>query len=246
MVKLDDFVDFYKRVRTELFGSTEERTYRVFEKLGLLKKDSSYFINNASCIVELIRKESWENFLLTEKNFISNVFKYLIEGDDKFKSLDGEDAALYFVETYPRHIYELSLSNTQSRRSCSGSEFEAIVSLIMYGAEIPFDAQSKIGSGAFKNAGKKVDFISPGIVEFGINKNNTFLISSKTTLRERWEQVNSEKQRTGAARAYLTTLDNTLSDSSLKTIYESNIIIVTTKEIKEDFYAKYQYVITFA
>lgn len=44
---------------------------------------------------------------------------------------------------------------------------------------------------------------------------------------------------------YLATLDETISDESLRIMYEANIIIVTTKMNKEDNYPENNRVITF-
>ena len=59
------------------------------------------------------------------------------------------------------------------------------------------------------------------------------MISAKTTLRERWQEVPEEMGRTGAREMFLATLDTTISSDVLNTLYEANIQVTTTKKIKE-------------
>ncbi|MDC4182994.1 type II restriction endonuclease [Mycoplasma bradburyae] len=111
---------------------------------------------------------------------------------------DVNKCDISFYSWITEHIYILTLSNTQSRRSRAGNEFEAIIELIFMGPEIPMDSQRNIGKNIFieKELGKLVDIVSPGVIEYMINKRNTILISAKTTLRERWQEVPEEMMRT--------------------------------------------------
>ena len=83
----------------------------------------------------------------------------------------------------------------------------------MIGAGIPLDSQGNIGKQEFvnKGLGKLVDLVSPGVLEYIVNKRNTVLISAKTTLRERWQEVPEEMGRTGAREMFLATLDTSIS-----------------------------------
>ena len=84
-------------------------------------------------------------------------------------------------EKFPEHIYALTLSNTRSRRSREGKEFESIIELILIGAGIPLDTQGNIGKQEFVNKSlrKLVDLVSPGVLEYIVDKRNTVLISAK-------------------------------------------------------------------
>lgn len=145
------------------------------------------------------------------------------------------------------YIYALTLSNTQSRRSRAGKEFESIIELILIGAGIPLDSQGNIGKQEFvnKGLGKLVDLVSLGVLEYIVNKRNTVLISAKTTLRERWQEVPEEMGRTGAREMFLATLDTSISSDVLNTLYEANIQVTTTKNIKETYYSDNERVLTF-
>ena len=85
---------------------------------------------------------------------------------EKVSCMKPDEAIEYFVEEYPEQIYSLSLSNTQSRRSRAGKEFEAIIELLFIGAGIPVDSQGSVGKQFFTNTGlgKLVDFVSPSVL----------------------------------------------------------------------------------
>lgn len=243
---LDDYKDLVKKERKDWFKSPYKLVYDNFIKLGYDKKDSNYFKQNASTIIENIRKSCWNEFRPSEKDFTSKMIQSLID-KKSIESLTPAKAISWFAEEYPEHIYALNLSNTQSRRSRAGKEFEAIIELILIGAGIPMDTQGNIGKKEFikKGLGKLVDVVSPGVAEYMINKRNTVLISAKTTLRERWQEVPEEMGRTGAREMFLATLDPSISDEVLETLYEANIQVTTTKSIKQKYYASNPRVLDF-
>lgn len=243
---LGDYLEDVKDERTSFFKSSFERAYDSFIKLGFDKKEAAYFINNASTIVEQMRRQCWNDFVEEEREFTIFMMKKLID-KDYVKTLSADKAVEWYVETYPEHIYQLNLSNTQSRRSRAGKEFEDIIELILIGAGVPMDSQGNIGKESFiqKGLGKMVDAVSPGVVEFEENKRNTVLISAKTTLRERWQEVPEEMGRTGAREMFLATLDEKISDDVLNTLYEANIQVTTTAAIKESRYPSNSRVLSF-
>lgn len=234
---LETYKEFVKDFRQGFFETPYDLVYRVFEEKGFVKQDHLYFKENASYVVESLRQGCWNSYVPVEKSFISQALCSLIE-DDQVAGLSPKEAVVWFAESHPEHIYQLSLSNTQSRRSRAGKEFEAIIELVLIGAGIPMDTQGNIGKKIFieKGLGKLVDTVSPGVVEFIIDKNDVVLISAKTTLRERWQEVPEEMSRTGAREMYLATLDENISDEVLETLYESNIRVTTTRRIKEQHY----------
>ncbi|MEI1595102.1 hypothetical protein QJA14_25575, partial [Escherichia coli] len=52
------------------------------------------------------------------------------------KDMSPYDAIRDFTMEYPTHIYDLALSNTQSRRSRAGKEFESIPAPIINSSRI--------------------------------------------------------------------------------------------------------------
>lgn len=245
-ISLEEYKNLIKSERINLFKQPYDLVYDNFVELGYDKKSKEFFLKNASKVVTELRNKCWEEFKPLEKAFTSKMLKELIDSD-YISKLNPITAITCFIEQYPEHIYALTLSNTQSRRSRAGKEFESIIELIFIGAGIFIDSQGNIGKQEFieKGLGKLVDLVSPGVLEYIINKRNTVLISAKTTLRERWQEVPEEMGRTGAREMFLATLDKQISADVLDTLYEANIQITTTSEIKESYYADNDRVLTF-
>lgn len=244
-----DREEFKKLIRTERpkrMLSPFELTYLSFTELGYDKKDSDFFINNASSIVKMMRQESWQQFIKDENSFSQYIYEKLVNHMDLTK-LNKEESIVKFIELYSTHIYDLSLSNTQSRRSRAGKEFEFIIELILMGVGISLDTQGSVGSGVFETAhlAKLVDFVTPGATEYKIDKRNTSLISAKTTLRERWQEVGDEMSRTMAREMYLATLDDSITKNVASIIAKNNIILVTLEEYKHTLYKDFVNVISF-
>lgn len=242
---LEKFQDIIK-VERQRAMAPYELVYKGFMSLGYGQQETSFFFENASAVVENLRDFCWTNFIPEEELFSSNMLKKLID-DSALDNLSAREAIEHFIDSYPQHIYQLCLSNTQSRRSRAGKEFEAIIELLLMGAGIPMDTQGNIGKKIFidKSLGKLVDIVSPGVVEYVIDKNYTSLISAKTTLRERWQEVPEEMSRTGAREMFLATLDDSITKEVLNTLYEANIRIVTTKSNKMKNYTTERRVIDF-
>lgn len=245
MLSNKEYKELIKSERKKEFDPPYDFIYDIFEELEYHLKNKDFFLNNASEIVNTIRNRAWKKYQKQEKKFMSRLLSELID-KEKINNMEPLEAVTFFVENYPSHIYDLNLSNTQSRRSRAGKEFETIIELLLIGANIPMDAQGNIGKKIFldKGLGKLVDIVSPGVTEFTLNKRYAVLISAKTTLRERWQEVPEEMGRTGASEMFLATLDTT-SNQVLDTLYESNITLTTTKDIKENCYNNNPRIFTF-
>lgn len=245
-MEIERFKRLIREQRPNKMLSPFELVYQSFEELDFIDKNKSFFLENASFIVEEVRKKCWGKFLVEEKRFSDYVFEQLID-KSIVDDVNTIEAIKWFLNEYTEHIYALSLSNTQSRRSRAGNEFEQIIEFILMGAGIPFDTQGSIGTGLFESAhmAKLVDCVSPGASEYLIDKRNTSLISAKTTLRERWQEVGDEMARTAAREMYLATLDDNISENVIQLIGQNNIILVTIKNYKQSYYNSNPSVITF-
>ncbi|WP_223211620.1 type II restriction endonuclease [Mycoplasmopsis citelli] len=244
--KLQDYKKIIKMERNKFFDAPFDLAYKNFVNLGYDKKTRRFFKENASEIVENLRSSCWKDFLNTEKKFNIKMFNVLI--NQKYaNSLFPNEAITNFLNEYSDYIYELILSNTQSRRSRAGKEFESIIELLLMGAEIKFESQGILTIDRFtkKEMGKMIDLVLPGVIEFNIDKTNIIIISAKTTLRERWQEVVEEMSRTGAKEIILATLDEKINEKLFTFLSEKNIKIATTKKIKEDKYKNNSIVLTF-
>lgn len=230
-MEINKFKQLVREKRFEMIPQPSYITKLNFISEKFDNQNEDFFLNNASYIITTLRNKNWETFSKLEAQFSSEMYEMLID-TSVVTGLTNVEAIKWFVNQYPEHIYALSLSNTQSRRSRAGKEFEQIIELILMGANIPFDTQGSIGSGIFESANlaKLVDCVSPGAVEYKLNKRNTSLISAKTTLRERWQEVGDEMARTKAREMYLITLDEKISDNVMSLISKNNIVLVSTIE----------------
>lgn len=132
------------------------------------------------------------------------------------------------------YIYQLCLSNTQSRRSRAGKVFEGIIYLLYDYFNYPYESQKGVGRKAFSDLhlGKMVDSVLPGVDSFGKSRRHTIIGSMKTTLRERWQEVVEEIGRSNVPGIYLLTVDEDISEKKVKQIGMHNITLVVLNSVK--------------
>lgn len=210
-----------------------------------IKRDVSRFINE-------LRNALWDDYIADEalmhrmvishliktSKVPSNILSKLVENEiephlKKMRDPDIRTALLanligdYSGRIMP-YIYNLSLSTTQSRRSRAGQTFEAVIEFIMQEYKYPYNGQATLGKKLFNKSGlgKIVDGIIPGPLEYEENRGKCMIVTMKTTLRERWQEVVEEMQRTQIPSIYLLTLDPGISESVLDTVKQHNITIV--------------------
>lgn len=194
-----------------------------------------------------LREACWQSFLVDEAKFNVIMTKELHETlstpaqilDNlvslKLEDINTENLSIRLREAcgeyagliYP-YVYQLSLSNTQSRRSRAGATFEAIIYKIYDLLGYEYDSQKKVGRKTFQDVGlgKKVDSILPGVAQFKKRRNKTIIGTMKTSLRERWQEVAEEIERTKIPEIHLLTADENISLSKLKEMSHHNIVVV--------------------
>lgn len=241
-----NFKEQLKDERRRTFETNKALVNRIFKQLELQEKSKKYFQTHASEIINLLRTECWKDYLKTEGKFTQKMLLSLMD-TSKIKTMDAEEAVTYYVLNSSEEMYHLGLSNTNSRRSRAGKEFEKIIELVLEHAGVTAESQGKIGKKFYKeqNLTKLVDIVIPSAEQFLIDKRKCLFVSAKTTVRERWQEIPEEIGRTGIHSIYLATLDEKISDDVLRLLYEGNIIVTTTKDIKDEFYSDSTRIITF-
>lgn len=248
---------FYGAIRThEMLQPSDYVDIAVSEMGG-----AEYLVKNLERVSELIieiRESGWDSYvvheqkvcglalksLLTENNEASEILNKIVKQEVGVLASHSSETELFsslariLGDTNGRifpYIYELAKSVTQSRRSRAGASFERIIDHILKAKKIPYDNQKKIGRSQFAKVGlgKKVDGIVPSIAAYSKDRMNCAILTMKTTLRERWQEVVEELERTRIQHMYLLTLDDQLTGSSLETIRQHNITVVVPKKIKE-------------
>lgn len=231
-------------------GKHIRSSQKIVDEIFLRRPDLQDLIietKSVSRLIEALRTEVWEEFLKDEVNFNAAVMRdlhkildtprvlldALIENNiankegqelkDSIKELCGEYAGRVFP-----YLYALSLSNTQSRRSRAGKTFEAIIYKLYNLLNYEYDSQNKIGRKIFSDVGlgKKVDSVLPSIEKFNSRRNKTIIGTMKTSLRERWQEVAEEIERTKIPEIHLLTVDEDISVSKATEMSKHNIVIV--------------------
>jgi len=247
-MELDEFKDLMKIERKKIIG-THDLVFQEFKKLDIDKMEPKDVIQQVSELIIQLRNKTWSTYVPLEKEFTVNMLKTVINDDksDELNTGNGVTAITNFIEKYSDYVYQLILSNTNSRRTRAGKEFESILELLLMACNVTIDSQGRVGKKVFseKKLGKMVDIVVPSSIHFTINKYDTLLISAKTTLRERWQEVNEEDNRTGAAFMYLTTLDSNISKDVIDSLNEAGIRLVVLKQDKENFYKEYESIVSY-
>jgi hypothetical protein len=206
---------------------------------------------DVSRVVKTLREEAFRSFLTQEAEMNAYLLKHISEKFsvpkekfdhlyDIFSQRDHEVKERlrtffgdYAGQIYP-YIYRLSLSNTQSRRSRAGKVFEGIIYGLYDVLNYPYESQATIGSKNFqsKKLGKIVDSLLPNLEAFEQRRDKVVIGTMKTTLRERWQEVIEEINRTGLPSIYLLTVDEDISSSKVEQMANHNVILVVYRDVK--------------
>ena len=219
----------------------------------VLSKDKEFLelieSKQMSLYILKLREKVWQEYLNDEIDFNAVLMKDLhklldtpkeileiLLSDSKIIDKKGEELVStikevcgeYAGRVFP-YIYRLSLSNTQSRRSRAGKTFEVIIYKVYEILGYDYDSQSKVGRKIFDSVGlgKKVDSILPSIEAFKERRSKAIIGTMKTSLRERWQEVAEEIERTKIPVIHLLTVDESISKSKAMEMANHNIIIVT-------------------
>jgi hypothetical protein len=244
--ELDKFDALIKQYRTKYIRTSQEIVeFTLSKNHEYLKQIKAKKVSK--CIFEL-REIVWQEYLLDEVNFNAILMRDLHKlletpkeildglliknvtqkkGDELIEAIK-EICGEYAGRVFP-YIYRLSLSNTQSRRSRAGKSFEAIIYKIYENLGYEYDSQSKVGRKTFDDLGlgKKVDSILPNIKCYSERRNKTIIGTMKTSLRERWQEVAEEIERTKIPEIHLLTADESIPKSKAQEMANHNIIVVT-------------------
>lgn len=205
------------------------------------------------------REEIYNLFLADESKMNSKVVAHLIQNRPVPKSIFSElvdsnilSAGLskmtseelkarlaevigdYTGAIFP-YLYALSLSSTNSRRSRAGQTFEMLIEKCLDILDYPYQNQSSLGTDFYRNhrIGKKVDLIVPGRNAYEQRRTACGIVSAKTSLRERWQEVVEELNRSNVRHIYLATLDEGITSNQLEIMREYNITLIVRKSEKE-------------
>ena len=189
---------------------------------------------------EILSKAMTDNLLSFDKLDLDTMSKE--EFERRFAGAVGQ----YGGAIYP-YLYALGSSNTNARRARSGQVFEKLMYKSFELMGYSYDDQSTVGQKVFEDVGlgKKVDAILPSAAAYALKRDDCVVVSMKTSLRERWQQLVEELQRTRVPHIYLATLGQDLNEDKLKIMKEHNITVVIPSALKTSHYPNVRNVIGF-
>lgn len=248
------FADFIKRHRNKLISSPKLAAANVIEThsndifslidngritqsiIDLRELIYDEFLNEESVFNAYILKEIGRNFdapkskldelcVILSETDLSDLLELKNNVSDLFGRYSG------YISPY---IYQLCLSNTQSRRSRAGKTFEEIIYFLYRYFDYSYESQASIGKKAFSDLGlgKVVDSILPSIDAFDQRRDKTIVGTMKTTLRERWQEVVEEVARSNLPNIHLLTVDDSISVSKAEQMAKHNIVLVVRNDVK--------------
>jgi hypothetical protein len=123
-------------------------------------------------------------------------------------------------------IDRLMLSASQQRKSRAGQSFEHHIESMLSDGGVPFKKQVVI------EAKKRPDFVLPSLTWLKAppaGQSNGLILSAKTTLRERWKQVEREMQ---GCELFLATVDENIAANAIEEMNSMGIRLVVPEALK--------------
>lgn len=148
----------------------------------------------------------------------------LILGSDP-AAVSVQQALINIITEFPK-IDGILLSAAQTRKSRAGASFELHIERLLIDGAIPHEVQVVI------DAKKRPDFVLPSLTAFrdeGRGRDGALVLSAKTTLRERWKQVQQEMQNCDL---FLATVDETIAQNAIEDMGRQGIVLVVPESLK--------------
>lgn len=142
------------------------------------------------------------------------------------------DLVTSVVKHFPE-IDRIFLSASQQRKTRAGRSFEHHIAASMKAGRIRFVEQAVTG-------GRRPDFVLPDLPTLRSRRRaygDALVVAAKTTLRERWKQVSSEKLNCDVL---LATVDDRVAAASIREMADSGIRLVVPESLKTSDEAHYK------
>lgn len=190
---------------------------------------------------EISRKIEWDLFREFQRRERGVELVRIVLGDDPVK-IDMKGVVRRLVDATGA-VDRLMLSASQQRKSRAGYSFEHHIEAMLEAGNIPFAKQ------VVMDAKKRPDFVLPSLVHLkkpyeGAQRG--LILSAKTTLRERWKQVQREM---GGSDLFLATVDESIAANAIEDMASMGINLVvpeTLKKSRDTEYVRHANVLDFA
>lgn len=221
----------------ELAGLARDRYLEIY---GLNSLDPFAIERPGDALREISRSIEWDMFRDFQRRERAVELVRIVLGDAP-RDMTIAEIIRQLINELPR-IDALMLSASQQRKSRAGYSYEHHIEAMLSGGKIPFEKQVVI------EAKKRPDFILPSLAFISSGEviaATGLILSAKTTLRERWKQVEREK---GERRLYLTTVDENIAGNAIQDMAGIGVQLVIPESLmdaKETEYAGHANVLTF-
>ncbi|RAZ81938.1 restriction endonuclease [Cereibacter johrii] len=212
---------------------------RYLEIHGLDCLDPFAIERPGDALREISRSIEWDMFRDFQRRERAVELVRIVLGDAP-RDMTVAEIIRQLINELPR-IDALMLSASQQRKSRAGYSYEHHIEAMLSGGKIPFEKQVVI------EAKKRPDFILPSLAFISSGEAiaaTGLILSAKTTLRERWKQVEREK---GERRLYLTTVDENIAGNAIQDMAGIGVQLVIPESLmdaKETEYAGHANVLT--
>lgn len=170
---------------------------------GYARLDPFVMARPGDALRDISRSIEWEMFRDFQRQERAVALIRILLGDEPREMTTSQIIRQLICEL--PGIDALMLSASQQRKSRAGYSYEHHIEAMLVAGGIPFEKQVTI------EAGKRPDFVLPGLAFLRSGRPEAasgLILSAKTTLRERWKQVEREK---AGRNLYLTTVDENIA-----------------------------------
>ena len=181
---------------------------------------------------EISRSIEWDMFRDFQRRERSVDLIRAILGDEP-REVTASEVIRTLIDQFPA-VDALMLSASQQRKSRAGYSYEHHIEAMLAGGGIPFEKQVIIASR------KRPDFILPSLAVFQKPEEHDYcglILSAKTTLRERWKQVEREK---GKQELFLTTVDENVAGNAIEDMASFGVYLVIPESLKVSKTSEYE------
>jgi hypothetical protein len=182
---------------------------------------------------DISRSVEWDLFREFQRRERSVALVRLVMGD-----MPGQITAGKVIQSLIDRLHDidaLMLSAAQQRKSRAGYSFEHHIEAMLVAGDIPFEKQ------VIMDAKKRPDFVLPSLKVLrkppSPGLGDGLILSAKTTLRERWKQVQREM---GSHEMFLATVDETVAGNAIEDMATMGITLVVPEALKSSKNAEYE------
>ena len=204
-----------------------------FKKMHGLEKINPFEIEApGDALREISRKIEWDLFREYQRRERSVELVRMVMGDEPVE-MKASAVIRKLIDELPA-IDALMLSASQQRKSRAGYSYEHHIEAMLTDGGVPFEKQVILASK------KRPDFILPSLAFIDSKKTGAetgLILSAKTTLRERWKQVEREME---GRRLYLTTVDENIASSTIEDMATFGVHLVIPESLRKSKESEYE------